>query len=191
MSVFEYLGVLLSVIIGLGVTHLLAGLSKTIHFRKTIRLYWVHTLWTFNVLIFIVIIWWGMFWWSGLEDWSFFNFLLLTLYAIVLFLLASLLYPWELTTDFDFEMHFQDTRPWFFAVLALAWLIDMPETVLKSDGGMRDLPQAYVLMVATQLVMATIGAIWPNRSFHGFYAVFWPIFTVGYVSVTTLVEIAN
>jgi hypothetical protein len=31
MSLFEYLSVFLSVIMGLGVTHILAGLSKTIH----------------------------------------------------------------------------------------------------------------------------------------------------------------
>ena len=36
MGVFEYLGVLLSVILGLGLTHLLAGLSKIIHHRKTL-----------------------------------------------------------------------------------------------------------------------------------------------------------
>ena len=55
MGVFEYLGVLLSVIMGLGVTHILAGLSKVIHHRKTFKSYWVHTLWCINVLIYIVI----------------------------------------------------------------------------------------------------------------------------------------
>ncbi len=31
MGVFEYLGVILSVIMGLDVTHILSGISKTIH----------------------------------------------------------------------------------------------------------------------------------------------------------------
>jgi hypothetical protein len=176
---------------GLGVTHLLAGLSKTIHYRKTLKIYWVHTLWTFNVLIQIVIIWWGMFWWSGQQEWSFFNFLLLLSYAIALFLAASLLYPWELPDDFDFEAHFFDTRPWFFSVLIVAWCIDVPETVLKSADGLRDLPDAYLLLIATQLVMNLIGAIWRNRTYHTIFAVFWPVFTVGYLSFTTLVEIAT
>ncbi len=39
MGVFEYLGVILAVIMGLGVTHILAGLSKTIHRRKTVKPY--------------------------------------------------------------------------------------------------------------------------------------------------------
>jgi hypothetical protein len=191
LSVFEYLGILLSVIVGLGVTHLLAGISKTIHHRKTLRLYWVHTLWTFNVLIHIVIIWWGMFWWSSQAEWSFFNFLLLLLYAILLFLAASLLYPWELPDDFDFEAHFFETRPWFFSVLILAWCIDIPETVLKSDGGLRGLPEAYIFLVAVQLAGNLLGAIWGNATYQKVFAVFWPVFTVGYLSVTTLAQIAT
>jgi hypothetical protein len=191
MSVFEYLGVLLSVIMGLGVTHILAGLSKTIHHRRTLKLFWVHTLWAFNVLIYIVIIWWGMFWWSGLQEWSFFQFLLLILYAIVLFLAASLLFPWDLRNDFDFEAHFFDTRPWFFSVLALAWCIDIPETVLKSEGGMRGLPQAYLVFVVTHLIFTTVGVFWSNRTYHKIVAVGWPVLTVGYLSITTLAQIAS
>ena len=190
MGVFEYLGVLLSVIMGLGVTHLLAGLSKTIHHRKTLRHYWVHTVWTLNVLIYIVIIWWGMFWWSGQQEWSFFQFLLLILYAIMLFVAASLLFPWDLTDDFDFEKHFFDTRPWFFSVFAAAWCIDVPETILKSDVGLRQLPEAYIVLIATQIILAALGIAWSNKRFHRFYAVFWPVFTLGYLSVTTLAQIA-
>jgi hypothetical protein len=191
MSVFEFLGVLLSVIVGLGVTHLLAGLSKTIHHRNTVRISWIHTLWTFNVLIYIVIIWWGMFWWSGLEDWSFFNFLLLILYAIVLFLAASLLYPWDLPHDFDFDAHFFETRPWFFAVLTVGWAIDIPETALKSVDGLRDLPEAYLALAATNLVLFLIGAFWSNRTYHKILAVLWPVYTIVYLSMTTLAAIAS
>lgn len=57
MGVFEYLGVILSVIMGLGVTHILVGFSKFIHHRKTVKLYWVQALWAFNVLLYIVTIW--------------------------------------------------------------------------------------------------------------------------------------
>jgi len=190
MGVFEYLGVLLSVILGLGVTHILAGLSKIVHHRKTVRLSWVHTLWTLNVLIYIVIIWWGMFWWSGQQDWSFFEFLLLILYAIVLFFAASLLFPWDLTEDFDFEAHFFETRPWFFSVLAFAWCIDIPETVIKSDEGLRSLPESYVVLVVSHIVLNVTAVFWSNRIFHKFYAIFWPVFTIGYLSVTTLAQIA-
>jgi hypothetical protein len=193
MAVFDYLGVMLSVILGLGVTHLLAGLSKQIHYRKTVRFSWVHTLWTLNILTYIVIIWWGMFWWSRQEEWFFFHFLLLILYAIVLFFAASLLFPWDIPEDFDFEAHFFDIRPWFFSVITFAWCVDIPETVLKSEVGLglRNLPTGYVVLIGVQLFLSALGIFWSNRTFHKFFAIFWPIFTVGYLSITTLAQIAT
>lgn len=190
MVVFEYLGVILSVIMGLGVTHILAGVSKTIHHRNTVKLYWPQMLWAFNVMIVIVSIWWGMFWWSGQQEWSYFQFLLLILYAISLFLAASLIFPWDIPGDFDFEDHFYETRPWFFAVLAIAWCIDIPETMLKSDSGLRGLPEAYIAFVILQIVLSVVAALWANKAYHKFYAIFWPVFTVGYLSLTTLRQIA-
>ena len=84
MTVFEYLSVLMSVIFGLGITHLLAGISKVIHHRDTMRIYWVHIAWAFNLLVYILAIWWGMFWWSTAEEWFFFQYLFIVLYAICL-----------------------------------------------------------------------------------------------------------
>ena len=191
MGVFEYLGVILSVIMGLGVTHILAGVSKTIHQRKTVKLYWVQLLWALNILIYIVTIWWGMFWWSGLEEWSYFQFLLLILYTILLYFCASLIFPWDFSGDFDFEDHFYQTRPWFFAVLAAAWCIDIPETMAKSDSGLRALPDAYLAFVITHIFLSVVAAFWPNKIYHKFFAIFWPVFTIGYLLMTTLAEIAT
>ena len=191
MGVFEYLGVILSVIMGLGVTHILAGLSKTIHNRKSVKVYWVQALWGINVLIYIITIWWGMFWWSNQQEWSYFQFLLLILYAIFLFLAASLIFPWDISEDFDFESHFFHTRPWFFGVFALAWCIDIPETMAKSTIGLRELPADYLVLAIPHITLSVVAAFWTNRKFHSFFAIFWPLYTVGYLSVTTLAEIAT
>ena len=69
-----------------------------------------HTAWAANILVYILVIWWGMFWWSSLAEWTFFNFLFVTLYAIALFLLAAMLYPWDLRSDFDFRKYFFKNR---------------------------------------------------------------------------------
>lgn len=190
MGVFEYLGVILSVVMGLGVTHILAGISKTIHHRTTVKLYWVQALWSINILIYIVTIWWGMFWWSGQQEWSYFQFLMLILYAIFLFLAASLIFPWDVSDDFDFEDHFYQTRPWFFAVLAIAWFIDIPETMAKSDSDLRALPDAYLAFAIPHITLSFVAVLWSNKIYHMFFAIFWPVFTLGYLSITTLAEIA-
>lgn len=191
MTLFEYLSVFLSVIMGLGVTHILVGISKTIHYRKSLVLSWVHTLWAINILIYIVIIWWGMFWWGKQVEWSFFEFLLLLLYAIALFLAASLLFPWDMPRDFDFNSHFSETRTWFFAVFFFAWCLDIPETLLKAEEGVRALPEIYLALITTQLILAGLAIVWSSTVYHKFYAVFWPAFTLGYLSLTTLAAIAS
>ena len=191
MSVFEYLGVLLSVVIGLGLTHLLTGLSKTIHHRDTIRPYWVQLMWVFNTALYIVAVWWGMFSWSGQSSWGFLQFLFILLYAILLFLLASLLFPWDMSPDQDLEEHFWRTRAWFFGILAVARLIDIPETILKGQEGLRGIPAEYAIFGLAHLGLAIVAALTPNRLFHAAYAILWPTSSIGYLTLTILQEIGG
>jgi Ca2+/Na+ antiporter len=176
---------------GLGITHLLIGISKVIQHRHSVRVYWVHIAWTVNILIYILVIWWGMFWWGSLQEWSFFHFLFVTLYAIVLFLLAALLYPWRIPNDFDFKHHFLENRSWFFGVNVLAWCIDVPETVLKAEAGLRDLPQYYFVFIAVILPLTLIGAFTSNPRYHSIFAPFWFLFILSYLGFTTLAKIAT
>ena len=46
---FDYLGVLISVILGLALTHLLLGTSRLIQERDSVKPYWVQLVWTLNV----------------------------------------------------------------------------------------------------------------------------------------------
>jgi len=181
MGVFEYIGVLVSVIMGLGITHLATGTSNTIQHRDTVHFYLPHLLWTISILIYILMIWWGMFWWSQHEDWFAYEYLFITLYAIVLFFLASILYPWDMAADIDLEASFFRNRRWFFGGLTLAWLIDIPETVLKSDAGLRGVPEDYVVFVSIQLAIAITGFVFRNRMLHLLLPIVWLTFTLFYV----------
>ncbi len=181
MGVFEYIGVLVSVIMGLGITHLATGTSKTIQHRDTVRVYIPHTLWTVAILVYILMIWWGMFWWSGHEDWFAYEYLFITLYAIVLFFLASILYPWDMEPDIDLEACFFRNRRWFFGGLVLAWLIDIPETLLKSGAGLREVPADYAVFISIELTIAMTGFLSSNRRVHLLLPIIYLSFTLFYV----------
>ena len=190
MSVFEYLGVFISVIFGLGVTHILAGLSKMIHDRETIHVYWVHVVWSINVLVLMLAVWWGMFWWSTLEQWSFFQFLYIVFYAITLFLLSGILYPWDQPKNYDFKTHFIRNRGWFFGIQFVGWLIDIPETTMKAGEGLRGLPPVYVGFVSALLLLCATGAITKNLKLHAALCILWSVIVVSYLGFTTLSQIA-
>ena len=190
MGIFEYLGVLISVIMGLGITHLATGAAKLIQHRDSVRLYLPHSIWTINVLLFILLIWWGMFWWSGHDSWYAYEYLFITLYAIVLFLLASILYPWDMNENFDVREYFLKHRAWFYGVLFLAWCIDIPETLAKSRADLRPVPAAYFWFVGTHLAIAATGLVTRKHIVHVLLPILFLLAVVFYVVMSSLGYIA-
>ena len=191
MTLFEYLGVLISVVMGLGVTHLLTGLSKIIRERDTIHVYWVHLLWTFNILLYLMAVWWGMFWWSDLAQWSFLHFLFISLYATTLFLLGSMLFPRFISPDHDFREYFLENRSWFFGIQLAAWLIDIPETVLKAAAGLRPLPDHYEWFIGIMIAISLAGLVFKSPKVHAVLPVVWAVVMLSFISLSTLGTIAN
>ncbi len=181
MGVFEYIGVLISVIMGLGITHLATGATKMIQHRDEVRFYLPHALWTVNVLVYILMVWWGMFWWSGHENWFIYEYLFITLYAIVLFFLSAMLYPWDMEKNIDVREYFFKHRLWFFGALMVAWCLDIPETVAKSASNLRPVPQEYFWFVSLQLGMAFTGLITRNHIVHLLLPILWFAITVTYI----------
>ena len=166
MGVFEYIGVLISVIMGLGITHLATGATKLIQHRNEVKFYLPHMLWTVNVLLFILLIWWGMFSWSDHNTWYAFEYLFITLYAIVAFFLAAMLYPWDMAKNIDVREYFFKSRVWFFSALLFAWSIDGIETIIKANAGLRPIPQGYFEFLGVQVLIAIVGIGSRNQYVH-------------------------
>ena len=190
MGVFEYIGVLVSVIMGLGITHLATGATKLIQHRDEVRFYLPHALWTVNVLVYILLIWWGMFWWSGHENWVAYEYLFISLYAIVLFFLAAMLYPWDMDRDINVRDYFFRNRVWFFGGMFLAWCLDIPETLIKASTDLRPVPQEYFLFVGLHLAMAAIGLVTRRHIVHLVLPILWFTLTVYYVMMSLVGRIS-
>jgi predicted Na+-dependent transporter len=92
VDLFEYVGVMVSIVVGLALAHILTGVSRTIQALGKVRLYWVHSLWTLNIMAYLVAFWWVIYHWSGVEHWNFFLFAFLLLYAVALYLISALLF---------------------------------------------------------------------------------------------------
>lgn len=181
MSSFEYLGILVSVVMGLALTRLTASASQSIK-RRDVKVFWVQLAWTFGIWLYVLAIWWGMVSWDFLDSWTFPLFLFIMLYATVLYLLADALYPHRMPPGTDLEAHFYDHRRWFFGLLAFAALVDTPETVLKETLGLRPVPDLYYPFVASWLGMALVGFVSSSRKVHGVLAVAWPIMVLSYLA---------
>jgi hypothetical protein len=92
MSSFEFIAALMSIIIGLGVTNLLAGAGRAFYRRKENPLDEVHIVFTLATLLLLVLQWWVTFKWNAEVTWSFDRFLVLIVWTITLYMLTVFLY---------------------------------------------------------------------------------------------------
>ena len=179
MEVFEYLGVLVSVVIGLAITHLVSGTTGVVQERDKIRIFWVHQVWVLNIFLYLAFFWWFFFGWAPLNTWSMGVFWLLLGYALVLSLLAGMLYPTRGAVN-DFKEYFFRHHRWFFGLQVVAVAFDVAEVLLKAQLGLRAVPMAYFPFIGVVLIGSIVGMVTRSPMYHSLYVVFYLFWQLGY-----------
>lgn len=189
MDEFGYLSVLLSIVLGLGITQLLTGLGRLIQARERVRGYWPSPTWAGFLLVAHVQTWWAMF---GLRDhtsWTFFVFLLVLLQPALLYLLAALVLPdfGETADPSEGEVHlrrhyFRQSR-WFFTIAVALLVVSVAKDVVLEG----ELPDAVNLV--THILFAGLwgaAAVTRRERYHLLLAPLTPLIFVVYVAVLFL-----
>jgi hypothetical protein len=149
----------------------------------------VQLFWAVNVLAYVLAVWWGMYWWKHLTVWTVQEFAFLTTYAIVLFLMASALFPAEIGGSESEQATFDRNRTWFFGLLLAAHVIDVPETAAKQSDGLRAVPPEYWLVAPAFIAIALAGLLTQSRRVHALLAPAWLAVLVGYEVFSALDQI--
>jgi len=101
MDRFSFVMVLLSIIVGLGVTELLRNVARQIQARNGIKFYWLHAVLAALVFVALLQQWWESWDQRAVETWTFPILILMLGGPIGLFILSHFLYPDDLEgTDF-------------------------------------------------------------------------------------------
>lgn len=175
MSEFEYLAVLVSIILGLGITHLLSGVGRTIHRRDECTLDLVHSLWTGGTFSILVLNWWVFFQSREFSNWSFGVFLVVVLWAVQFYLLAVILYPPDMAEEEDYGAVFERNRRWFLGLFTSSALTDIGLTALRGD--LFDPPE-YLPFASHLALLGFLGVVVKARRYQ--------VFLAGYVLVIGL-----
>ena len=93
MGLFEFLMILVSVVIGLGITEILTGWANLLRAREGVRFYWIHTLFQFGVFFALLQQWWERWERAGVGEITFVAVLTVLTPPVILFLIAHLLFP--------------------------------------------------------------------------------------------------
>lgn len=117
MSRFEFSTVLLSIVIAIAVTEILATWGRIIRLRRTSRPYWVHIGWMAVLLLMAIQFWWSTWELRDWPDWSFFEYVLSLLPFLTLVVLTFLLCPDPAAVGEEgLEGYFFENATWFFAL---------------------------------------------------------------------------
>ena len=180
MTPFEFLVILISVIMELSIARLVSGIGDLIRIIKSRNGYWVYSVWIFNVLLLISGFWWSMFGWSLKKDWSFFYFVLLLIFTITLYLLTNFLVPKEIKKETNIKEYFLENRKMFFGVLIFTLIVDIIETSLLEKEGFRDMPFEYPILIIALIVLSIFGYVANRNKVQAVIAVLWGVTLASY-----------
>lgn len=136
MEPFEYVMVLISIVIGLALTHILSALGSAVHRLRghgpPIRLEPIYLLWIGFLFTWLISFWWWEFKFQDLDiEWTFGLYLFIVSYAIWLFVLSVVLVPDRMEGVRDSFEYFVDGRRWFFGALLITIGLDVADSFLK------------------------------------------------------------
>jgi hypothetical protein len=186
MAPFDYISLLTSIVLALGITRTLSGLGKLLQSRGRLRAYWVHSAWGVNMLLWLLLNWWILYRWHTQERWTFFLFIFVLVSPVIAFLLSVFLFPEPLEDGTDLKHHFYQNRRWFFALAALLPPLDAVDTLLKGWAHFQAQGPIYIFTILILLTLSITGFFTPRERFHAFYAVFFMAYILAFIGINLL-----
>ena len=181
MEAFNYLAVLLSIIIGLGITQVLTAAGRLIRHRELVTFYWPPLLWAGCLIVMDVQVWWAMFGLRGVAHWTFVSFLVVLFQTVTLYMMSALVLP-ELVEHggVDLRTHYERQHRWFFGFFLATLAISVLKDVVI--GG--TLPETRNLGFHILLGITCVTAMTIRHSrYHEAIAVAGPLGMAGYIAL--------
>jgi hypothetical protein len=171
MQMFEYVIVLISIVIGLALTHLMQGIAALIQHPRRARVWWVHLVWVAYMFLSIVFWWWWEFQLQRIETWTFSIYLFVVFYAFYLYLICAILFPGDLEGYDGYKAYFLARRRWFFGLL-IGWsVIDTLDTWIKGPEYFASLGFTAMAFNVALVLCSVIGIIVRREGVHAIIAV--------------------
>jgi hypothetical protein len=171
VEIFNYVMVLASVIVGLGITHLLQGIAGIVQHPGREKVYWVHLVWVAAIFLRTIFWWWFQFRLSETGLWSFALYFFVLAYAFLIYLSCALLFPRDLADYDGFKDYFYSRRGWFFGVSLAGVAVDVIDSLFKGLDHFRELGVSYPIIMAVLAVLFAIGMRTRSERFHTAFAV--------------------
>ncbi|MFN8842822.1 MAG: hypothetical protein ACK5WV_04445 [Chryseotalea sp.] len=148
ISVFEYVTILISIILGLGITKLLGGFATMAVRINQCTIYWPHVI--FIVLAFLIHIqdWFVTYELRKISTWNLPLFLFVVLYPVTLYLLSYMLFPVKYgNSTFNYKDFFLGNYVRIYSLLIILALLSVLQNVfLFHYTWMNQLIQLFIVV---------------------------------------------
>jgi hypothetical protein len=115
---FNYLSVLISIILGLAIAQILQGVRGLVLTRSKVKRYAPTIIWTGMALLIAIQDWWASFSMHQQANWNFLALLTIVLQATCVYMVAALVLPdAKGENTVDLREHYFAHRHWFFGAL--------------------------------------------------------------------------
>ncbi len=123
---FEYVSILVSIILGLGITQILSSFSDLLYHCKTVKFYWPHTTWVLFILFLHMQDWFITYQLKDKAVWRLPELLFILLYPATLFMAAKMLLPTNANQEkANMKIFYKSQYPIIFLIVAASILISI------------------------------------------------------------------
>lgn len=169
-ELFSHIRVLISLVVGLGLTRLLTGIARIVQHPRAKPVYGVHLVWVLFVFVSLVQFWWWEFRLASLVAWNFEYYLYIILYITLYFLACTLLFPDNMDDYSDYRDYFLSRRAWFFGLLAAIFVLDFGDTLIKGQAYFASLGWEYFARNAVFIALCLLAMRSRSERFHTAFA---------------------
>ncbi|MGE0118561.1 MAG: hypothetical protein AB7S71_12495 [Dongiaceae bacterium] len=180
-QIFPHIRIVMGIVLGLGVTRLLTGTARFVQHPQRRRASWVHLGWVLFMLISLTHFWWWEFWLYGIAVWTYEAYLFLIVYTVLLYFLCALLYPDDIDEYDGYEDYFISRRKWFFGLLALTFLFDLADTLLKGYPHFERYGLEYAVRTPVAVALCVAAMFVASRTLHGAFVIVSLIYQASWI----------
>ncbi|QDH69569.1 hypothetical protein [Marilutibacter alkalisoli] len=172
MEQYPHIRILMGMVLGLSITVLLKGLAQFVQHPGRQKVYWVHIGWAIMMFVLLVHFWWWEYRLVHIDEWTFVKYGFLIFYIVLFFLLCTLLFPDDLREYSGYRDYFMSRRKWFFGLMALSYVLDLGDTLLKGRFYFEELGTEYLIRNALYVALCLVAIRTRSQAFHfGFVAI--------------------
>jgi hypothetical protein len=159
MSLFEFVLVMVSLVLAIGITHLLQAAARIVRHRQVVKLDWVPLLWMATLFLYSVSYWWSLWDFRDVE-WTFPGFFFLLIPPTLLYVALSLVVSADFTTaGMSLSESFERIRRPFLATIGVfQFLVTWDGWVFRSEPVWNQLRWLQLALIAL-LILGTISSV--------------------------------